>query len=102
MRRPAEEIRAWSAEELERLESMYRSGVAPIDIRRALNRNKNQIKNAIQRLRQSGVELPARCAGRPTIKGRELDWQIAAELGSARLRDAMLAYYTRHVWSVAA
>jgi biotin operon repressor len=102
VRRPAEEIRAWTADELERLEAMYRSGVAPVDIRRALNRNKNQIKNAIQRLRERGVEIPPRSAGRPTLKGRELDWQIAAEIGSARLRDAMMAYYTRHVWSVAA
>lgn len=92
----------WTQNELDKLVKLYRDGVMPMEIQRALGRNKWQIKNALQRLRMKGVDLPQRRAGRPTSERTRSEGEIAAEIGSARLRDAMLAYYAKHIWREAA
>lgn len=95
-------VKPWSPEELERLVSMHQSGARYKEIERALGRTAVQIKNALSRLRAKGHDLPSRDAGRPTTASCEGDWEASAKAASAQLRDAMLAYYARNVWSAAA
>jgi hypothetical protein len=106
--RVGDKHRPWTMVELDRLADMFTAGVPYAEIRRALNRGHYSVRGAVRRLRSEGRISAARVSGRPRKRIDDahecidVDHECNAEIGSALLRDALLAYYERHVWSVAA
>jgi len=91
----------WTQDEYNQLAQMYDEKLTYLDIGQRLGRGPNMVKSAVHRLIANGVIKEMRSASKPKPMSKGCLDESAID-GSRRLRDAMFAYYHRHVWKDAA